>query len=343
MIREALYYDRVGVVGEMGESDESLVQCHLCPANCRLKPDQRGLCHSRFNDNGRLVTDNFGQTVTIALDPIEKKPLYHFLPTRNIISIGANGCNLSCRHCQNWQISQKTVPTKYISPEDLPKIASRDGSIGVAYTYTEPMIWYEYIMEAAPSVRQAGLVNVMVSNGYINLEPLDQLLPLIDAFNIDLKGMNPEFYRKICGGRLEPVLDVIRRIACSDAHLELTNLIIPGVNDSDDDINHLVEFVAGLNKNIPLHFSAYHPNYKANYPTTSKEILMKAYRMARQRLNYVFVGNMEIESCSNSYCAGCQTILIERTGYSVSVVGLDRAGNCTACGTEAHICQGDEN
>lgn len=334
MIREALYYNSVGEAG--GGS----VQCHLCPANCRLKPDQRGLCHSRYNDGGRLMTDNFGQTVTIALDPIEKKPLYHFWPTRNIISIGANGCNLSCRHCQNWEISQETVPTRYIACEDLPEIASRDGSIGVAYTYTEPLIWFEYIMEAAPLVRRSGMVNVMVSNGYINLEPLEEILPLIDAFNIDLKGMNPDFYKKVCGGRLEPVLEVIERIARSQAHLELTNLIIPGVNDSDDDIDQLVEFVAGVGEDIPLHFSAYHPSYKTDLPSTSQEILLKAHKAASQRLNYVFIGNMEIEGYSNSYCKGCKNVLIERTGYAVSVVGMDLKGKCSSCGEETHICFG---
>lgn len=328
MIREALYYSRL---------EDGRVHCRLCPAECRLKTGRRGICRSRYNDDGRLVTDNFGETVTIAIDPIEKKPLYHFLPTSSIASIGVNGCNLSCRHCQNWHISQENSHTVYIAPEQLPEVASQQGSVGIAYTYTEPMIWYEYILEAAPRVKEAGLVNVMVSNGYINPEPLQQLLPLIDAYNIDLKGMRPEFYRRVCRGKMEPVLETIRTLADSPAHLEVTNLVIPGLNDEDKDFHKLGEFLASLNPAIPLHLSAYHPSYKLSNPPTPRETLLRAHKITRTYLSHVFVGNMEIRNCSHSYCTNCGHILIERNWYRVRIIDLADDGTCSGCGTSSDI------
>jgi pyruvate formate lyase activating enzyme len=328
MIREALYYRQL---------EEDKVHCQLCPANCKLKPGRRGICKCRYNDHGRLKTDNFGETVTVAIDPIEKKPLYHFYPTSEIVSIGANACNLSCKHCQNWQISQEKVRTSFIAPEDLPQMAAQRDSIGVAYTYTEPVIWYEYILEAAPQVKNAGLVNVMVSNGYINPKPLRQLLTLIDAFNIDLKGMRPEFYRRICGGKVEPILEVIRLVAQSPAHLEITNLVIPGHNDSDEDFHKLGKFLGSLDKSIPLHLSAYHPSYKADNPPTPTATLKRAHEVTRQYLSYVFVGNMEIVGCSNSYCPGCGETLIERSYYNVKMSGIDDRFSCRNCGVRADM------
>jgi pyruvate formate lyase activating enzyme len=331
MIREALYYDRL---------NDQVVRCRLCPAGCRLTPDRRGICRNRYNDDGRLMTDNFGETVTFAVDPIEKKPLYHFRPGSVIASIGANGCNLSCQNCQNSEISQKSVATFYIEPERLPQAAARDGSIGIAYTYTEPIIWYEFILEAAPWVTAAGLVNVMVTNGYINPEPLERLLPLIDAFNVDLKGMNPEFYRRICKGRLEPVLEAIRMIAASPAHLELTTLVIPGLNDSEEDFDQLAEFVASLDPAIPVHLSAYHPSFKMRIAPTPVETLMKGHAILRRSLHNVFVGNREVAGCSDTYCPACGATLIERSGYSVRLKGIDDDGRCRACRTAAGIVRG---
>lgn len=316
---------------------EDIVQCRLCPSNCRLTPDQRGLCNSRFNEQGELYTDNFGETVTVAIDPIEKKPLYHFLPASDIVSIGANGCNLFCRHCQNWQISQQKTFTTYIAPEDLPEIAARDNSVGVAYTYTEPMIWYEYIVEAAPEVKKAGLVNVMVSNGYINPEPLQALLPLIDAFNIDIKGMRPDFYKKICKGKIEPVLETIRLIGQSPAHLELTNLVITDLNDSDEDFHRLGEFIASVDVSIPLHISAYHPSYQLQNPATSPDTMLRAYHILKEYLAYVFVGNLAIPGCSDSICRSCGELLIHRSGYRIDIAGVAKDGACRKCATPAGI------
>ncbi|MEZ5359020.1 MAG: AmmeMemoRadiSam system radical SAM enzyme [Candidatus Zixiibacteriota bacterium] len=316
---------------------EEIVQCRLCPSNCRLTPGQRGLCHNRFNENGELFTENFGETVTIAIDPIEKKPLYHFLPASDIVSIGANGCNLFCKHCQNWQISQRRAPTTYIAPEDLPEVAGQKDSVGVAYTYTEPMIWYEYIMQAAPRIKDAGLVNVMVSNGYINPEPLKSLLPHIDAYNIDIKGMRPEFYRRVCKGKLEPVLETIRAIGASQAHMELTNLVITDLNDSDEDFHKLGEFIVSVDKNIPLHISAYYPTYELDNPATSTETLLRAYNILKDYLTYVFVGNRNLPGCSDSTCPSCNAALIRRVGYQIRVVGLNDNGTCSECGAVTGI------
>ncbi len=331
MIREARYYSTL---------DNNRVHCHLCPAECKIKPDRRGICRSRFNDAGRLMTENYGETVTVAIDPVEKKPLYHFYPGADIVSIGVNGCNLACRHCQNWEISQEKVPTRYIAPEQLPEIGRQRGSIGVAYTYTEPMIWFEYLLDAAPKVREAGLVNVMVSNGYINPDPLVELLPLIDAFNIDLKGMRPEFYRRICKGKLQPVLDVIRIIGESAAHLEVTNLIIPELNDSDEDLHMLGEFLASVDTRIPIHLSAYHPSYQLDNPPTPKETMIRACGILNQYMAYVFVGNMHIDGGTDTACPGCGHNLIKRSWYHTEITGIGDDGSCGKCGRKLDIILG---
>lgn len=328
MIREARYYSKL---------DDTRVRCDLCPAECKLKSGQRGICHSRYNESNRLVTDNFGETVTLAIDPIEKKPLYHFYPGEDIASIGVNGCNLSCKHCQNWEISQGQVPTRYIDPKQLPEIGAQRGSIGIAYTYTEPVIWFEYILEAAPLVREVGLVNVLVTNGYINPEPLRELLPLVDAFNVDLKAMRPEFYRRICKGRLEPVLEAIRIIADSPSHLEITYLIIPELNDSDDDFRKLGEFLISVDRKIPLHLSAYYPAYQLDKPATPRRTMLRACEILEQYVSYVFVGNMQIEGRSDTYCPECGHTLVERLWYRIQVSGLDADGSCRNCGHKADI------
>lgn len=327
MLKEAAFYQSI--------SDDKLL-CQLCPAECKLAEGQVGICGCRFNRQGKLYTDNYGEAVTLAIDPIEKKPLYHFHPTTNILSTGANGCNLGCLHCQNWTISQSKTHTTYIEPAALVEAAGKHGSIGVAFTYTEPIIWYEYITDTAPLLHEAGYKVVLVTNGYINAEPLSHLLEHIDAANIDLKGMRPEFYKKVCKGKLEPVLETIRTVAASHVHLELTNLLIPGKNDSDEDITRLVEFVASISDRIPLHLSAYHPQYKLNIEATPADTMLRAFSIAQSKLKHVFLGNVALTDGSDTACASCGHKLIRRSGYRTEIVGLD-GSKCSECGAETGI------
>lgn len=314
------------------------VICHLCPAECKLTEGKVGICGCRLNRNRELVLDNYGELVTLAVDPIEKKPLYHFYPATDILSTGPNGCNLACVHCQNWAISQKKTPTTFVTPEQLVAAAKQRKSIGIAFTYTEPLIWYEYIMDVGPLLHEAGLKTVLVSNGYINPEPLEDLLTVMDAINIDLKGIRPQFYKKICKGKIEPILVNIKRVAEAGIHLEVTNLIIPSLNDSDKDITDLVDFVASVSDMIPLHFSAYRPDYKLDIPATPIETMLRAREIARKRLKYVYLGNVWLDGGSDTFCPNCSSLLIKRNGYCTSVIGV-KQGHCKTCNFETGIVQ----
>lgn len=329
MIKKAAYQEDLG---------DGRILCQLCPAWCRLTPGKKGICGSRYNSDGVLVTDNYGELVTLAVDPIEKKPLYHFFPGSSILSTGPNCCNMGCIHCQNWSISQEKTPTRYLSPQELVEAALDSKSIGVAFTYTEPIIWYEYIMAIAPLLRQAGLKSVMVSNGYINPDPLDKLLEYVDAFNIDLKSIRSAHYRRICKAELEPVQRSIEKIAASEAHLEITNLIIPTLNDTDNDLTELCDYIASVSDKIPLHLSAYHPSYKLDVPATPPQTMLRASRIARERLKYVFVGNVMLDGTSDTNCPACGQVLISRSGYQAAMSGI-KNGRCSECGVEADIVQ----
>lgn len=314
------------------------VICHLCPAECRLTEGKYGICGCRFNHDGDLVTENYGELVSLAVDPIEKKPLYHFFPGSSILSTGPNCCNLGCLHCQNWTISQEKSPTVFRSPEQLVREAVRLRSLGVAFTYTEPMVWYEYIMDVAPMLRERGLKVVLVTNGYVNLGPLEDLIGVTDAMNIDLKGMSAEFYARICKGKLDSVLDTIRRVGVSDVHLEITNLVIPGLNDTDAEFEKLTEFVADVSDMIPLHFSAYHPDYKLDREATPPETLIRAKRIAENRLKYVYLGNVWTGEGVDSICPSCRSVLVKRRGFRAEPSGV-RKGLCLHCNFETGIRQ----
>jgi len=312
------------------------VECYLCPANCKLDEGKYGICGARFNRNGKLVTENYGELVTACIDPIEKKPLYHFYPGSMIFSTGANGCNFKCDNCQNWEISQEKVPTRYVSPEDLAEQAGRKNSIGIAYTYTEPLIWFEYIERVGRLIKEAGMKNVLISNGYINREPLNDLIPLIDAANIDLKGMRPEFYRRVCKGKLEPVLETIKGLYEAGVHLELTNLVITGLNDSREDFELLTYFIADISPRIPLHLSAYYPTYKMDRPPTSPSRLMEAYEIASEKLDFVYLGNVMLPGKSDTICPNCGRTAIKREGYRIDLSGL-HDGRCAGCGGDLNL------
>ena len=250
------------------------VTCTLCPHKCILKVGKKGICGVRKNYNSKLCSENYGKVTAIHFDPIEKKPLYHYFPGSQILSIGTLGCNLSCQFCQNYEISQSDFDshTSYSTyePEEIIKVAlSRQENIGISYTYNEPSIWFEYVMEVAEKAKQKNLVNTMVTNGFINPDPLDSLISLIDAFNVDLKAFTDEFYRKYTSSQLSPVLESIQHIKSSGRHIEITNLVIPGLNDNPDQFRKMVQWIATeVGNDTVLHLSRYFPTYKMSVQST---------------------------------------------------------------------------
>lgn len=252
-----------------------------------------GRCRVRQNQNGELMSLNYAEISSIGLDPIEKKPLYHFCPGEMILSVGTWGCNLQCDYCQNSGIVHGYPPVVYTKPHELSELAVRQGStnIGVAYTYSEPLVWFEYVIDAATEVKKSGLKNVLVTNGFLNSEPLDELLPLIDAMNIDVKAFRPEFYRKICAGELDPVKRFVEKAAMA-CHVEVTTLLIPSMNDGVEEIDELAQWLANINAEIPLHFSRYFPRYRMELPPTPVESLLRARQIAEKYLRNVHLGNV---------------------------------------------------
>jgi len=327
-LREAQYYEK---------KEDGSVQCLLCPHFCKLKEGKTGICRGRKNIGGRLIALNYARPCTIAVDPIEKKPMYHFHPGSAILSTGPNGCNLRCRFCQNWEISQEEIKTSFVLPENMVQEASRKNLIGISYTYTEPLIWFEYVMDCSRLAHEKGLVNVLVSNGTINPEPFKELAPLIDGMNIDLKSMNPDFYKKICGGYLETVLEIIKIASGTGTMmLEVTNLLITGANDSDEDIEKVVDFIANVNDEIPLHFSRYSPKFEMDNPPTPIERLFKAREIGSRKLKYVYLGNIVDENSSTTFCPGCSEVIVKRGWFSAEVINL-KNGNCMNCGHRINI------
>lgn len=282
-MKEALYYEKL---------DGKRVRCHLCPYECFIPDQSRGACGVRLNKDGTLYTLVYGKTTGISLDPIEKKPLYHYHPGEYILSLGTRGCNLHCEFCQNWHISQEVDgPMDNISSEEIIERAKALHSFGIAYTYNEPFIWYEFVLQTAKLAKANGLENVLVTNGFVNIEPLKEMLPYINAMNIDLKAFDENFYVKICKGRLKPVLDVIK-MSAGKCHIELTNLIIPTLNDSEAVIRKMVDWIyENLGPDVPLHISRYFPCYRTTIPPTPIETLKKAQKIAKEKLKYVYLGN----------------------------------------------------
>lgn len=271
------------------------VVCPICPHACSLEEDQIGLCRARKNWSGKVISINYGKITSIGLDPIEKKPLARFMPGSKILSIGSFGCNLSCPFCQNYVIAcgDEGSSVRVIPPEELVDMAIQmipAGNIGVAYTYNEPLIGYEYVLDCSRLVRKSNLKNVVVTNGYVNPKPLNELLPFIDAMNIDLKGFTSNFYKKL-GGRLDPVKKTIE-LAAKACHLEITTLIIPGENDGEEEMRELSGFLAGLNPDIPLHLSRFFPRHLyADKEPTPVETVYRLVDIARKNLNHVYSGN----------------------------------------------------
>ncbi len=272
----------------------------------------------------------YGVVVAAHLDPIEKKPLYHFRPGKAIFSVGSFGCNLSCAFCQNHDISQQVVRGKSVSPEELADLATEiPGNIGVAFTYNEPGIWYEYVLDSAPFLKAKGQAIVLVTNGYLEEEPFRELCRNSDAMNIDLKGFTDDFYRKNCGGSIEPVKRNIRIAKEMGVHVELTNLVVTGLNDRISEFEALVDWVAGVSPMMPLHISRYFPQYRTNSPATDPDLLLEFYGVAARKLRFVFLGNLGGAEGRDTLCPECGTVLIRRKGYSTET--RFSGGSC-ACG-----------
>lgn len=327
-MKEAMYW----------QQHNGKVKCLLCPNWCIIAEGKSGTCQVRQNIKGKLYSLNYGRTTSISMDPIEKKPLYHFHPGSMILSLGTIGCNFSCDFCQNWSISQNvTTSTEEISSHDVIKLAKKYDSLSIAYTYNEPFIWFEFVLECSKLAKENGLKNVLVTNGFINEEPLKEILPYIDGANIDLKAFDDGFYKKICKGKLEPVLKTIKTMY-SKSHIELTNLVIPTLNDSEEKINALVDWIAEVGENIPLHFSRYYPCYKMNLPPTSVNTLKKTRGIAMKKLKYVYIGNVWDPESDTTYCYNCKKPIISRSGYNITEYKV-KEGKCEYCKAKADVVE----
>jgi len=294
-----------------------------------------------MNVDGTLVAATFGRPCAVHVDPMEKKPLFHFFPGEPILSLGTAGCNLHCKNCQNAEISQgnpEDVPSYELQPADLPGLARRQGCRHVAYTYTEPLVSYEYTLACCREARSAGLRNVLVTAGYINEEPLRGLLPHADAANVDIKAMSDAFYREVCSATLEPVLRAILLMKEAGLHIEITNLVIPTLNDTDELFERLCAWVSEkLGSETPLHFSRFFPQFRMTHlPPTPVDTLLRAREIARRSgLKHVYVGNAEVADGETTFCAGCGTPLVVRQRYTIRENRLAKTGACPACGRPA--------
>lgn len=319
------------------KQNDKTVQCVLCPRFCTIKPGKRGLCTVRINKNGTLYTLGYGNPVAVHMDPIEKKPFYHVTPGEQVFSLAVAGCNMRCLFCQNWQISQSKpdeVKTYDLPPAAVVEQAIKLNSKYIVYTYTEPTVFYEYMLDIARLARQKGLKNAMHSCGYINPQPLRELLKYMDAINVDLKGFTPEFYKKMgMLAELTPVLETLKIIRQQGVWLEITNLIIPGENDDPENIRQMCVWIKeNLGDDVPLHFSRFFPQFKlANLPPTPIATVENAYNIAKQTgLKYVYIGNIPLHPADNTYCPNCQKKLITRNGYFIAENNLIH-GACKFC------------
>ncbi|MDD2229295.1 MAG: AmmeMemoRadiSam system radical SAM enzyme [Candidatus Cloacimonetes bacterium] len=290
-MREALYFSKEG----------TSVRCELCPRMCLIAEGETGYCRGRKVVNGVLIADNYAKCASISIDPIEKKPLYHFNPGSSILSLGPNSCNLGCLFCQNWSISQTECSIKLLSVEELVSTLTKHDLTQVAFTYTEPLMWYEYIWDFAKLT--GGKIDiVLVTNGYLNEQPFKDIVPHITAMNIDLKSINSEFYRQVCGGDVEVIKRNIQIAYQAGIHVEITNLLIPGYNDSASEIEDLAKFIASIDRNITLHISAYHPDFKFSAHATKASEIEHACDIAAKYLSRVYAGNVQIPKYSLNRC-----------------------------------------
>jgi pyruvate formate lyase activating enzyme len=323
--------------------EDGRVQCDVCPRACKLRDGQRGLCFVRGAEAGRIKLFSYGRSSGFCVDPIEKKPLNHFLPGTSVLSFGTAGCNLACRFCQNWDMSKSRemdTLADSASPEDLAAAAERLGCASIAFTYNDPVVFMEYAIDAADACRARGIKSVAVTAGYMCAEPRIELYRHMDAANVDLKAFTESFYYKICGGALAPVLETLEYLkAESRVWFEITTLLIPGENDSDAELDKLTQWVADkLGPDVPLHFTAFHPDWKMrDKPCTPPATLTRARNIALANgLHYVYTGNVHDRKGGSTYCPQCGTCVIERDWYELGRWRLTDTGACKSCGTQMH-------
>jgi len=320
--------------------DDGRVQCDLCPRFCKLHEGQRGLCFVRQNVNNQIVMTSYGRSSGFCIDPIEKKPLNHFFPGTAVLSFGTAGCNLACKFCQNWDISKSREMDALMSqasPTAIADAAAANGCLSVAYTYNDPVIFHEYAIDTALACRERGIKSVAVSAGYVCPKPREEFYAVMDAANIDLKSFSEDFYHKITGSHLEPVLETLKYIKHeTSVWLELTTLLIPGENDSHAELEAMTQWVVeNLGPDVPMHFTAFHPDWKMrDTPSTPVSTLLMARDIAQKNgVRYAYVGNVHHKAAESTYCHQCGHLLIGRDWYTLSEWGLDEKGCCENCGT----------
>ena len=319
--------------------DDGRLQCDVCPRECKLHEGQRGLCYVRGREGDEVVLYSYGRSSGFCIDPIEKKPLNHFLPGSSVLSFGTAGCNLACKFCQNWDMSKSREMDTLADtamPVRLAETAVELGCQSIAFTYNDPVIFLEYAVDVAKACRERGVKSVAVSAGYIQDAPRREFFQHMDAANIDLKAFTESFYKKICGGKLENVLETLRYIVHeTDVWLELTTLIIPGENDSDTELDAMTAWVVeNLGPDVPMHFSAFHPDWKMqDIPATPPETLTNARQIAMKNgVHYAYTGNVHDRAGGSTFCPSCRELIIERDWYQLGFWGLNEQGCCHTCG-----------
>jgi pyruvate formate lyase activating enzyme len=316
---------------------EKQVICHLCAHQCQIRDGKTGICRVRKNIAGTLYSLNADRVIALHLDPIEKKPLYHFLPGSSSFSIAAMGCNFSCSFCQNHSISvvneEQEITGETIAPEQLVQTALKKHAHSISYTYTEPTVFFELMLETARVAKQECIKNVMVTNGYMSQQALSKLAPFLDAANIDLKSFSDDFYKKYCSARLQPVLKTISAMKARGIWLEVTTLLIPGLNDDLTEIKHLIEFLVGVDEKIPWHVSRFFPQHRLlDIPPTAADSINGFLQMgAEMGLKFLYSGNLAADQWSDTYCSQCKKKLLQRIGYQTKVIGM-QDGHCAFCG-----------
>ena len=319
--------------------EDGRVRCDVCPRACSLHEGQHGLCFVRSRHDDAIVLTTYGRSSGFCIDPIEKKPLHHFLPGSPVLSFGTAGCNLACRYCQNWDISksrENDVLADTASPEQIAAAARDAGCASVAFTYNDPVVFLEYAADTADACHEAGLRTVAVSAGYVQSGPREQLFSRIDAANIDLKAFDDDFYHRVCGGRLAPVLDTLEALVARGVWLEITTLLIPGLNDDDREISEMARWIVQhLGPQVPLHFSAFHPDFRMlDLPPTPPTTLARARaRAMAEGLQYVYTGNVRDREGGTTTCPGCGAGVVVRDWYRIERYALTDDGLCTRCGT----------